>query len=183
MEIKTFVDAYRSKKFMNIKTGVDERIEWIKKELEVKEYISFNDKRKIAEMIVENNIKIVDGVKKYDSINAYVELIISTITAYTNLSFGNNPIADYDLLAESGLLPQIMAILHEGYDEIGCILKMAAEMELESNSVGALIGKFLDEILKKLSGLADSFDMKQLLGNDFTEENLAALSGLLDKLK
>ena len=183
MKIQTFVDAYKAKKFMNLKTGVDERTEWIKKELEIKEYIPFNQKRKIAEMIVQNNIQIVDGIKKYDSINAYIGLTISTIAAYTNLSFGNNPVTDYDLLAECGLLPQIMAILHEGYDEIGCLLKMAAEMELESNSVSALIGKFLDGILNKLDNLIGGFDIKQLIGDEFTEENLTALNSLLDKLK
>ena len=56
MKIAEFVDAYRAKNFMNTPQGAQEKSEWICKELQVKKYISFRDKRKIAEMIVEKNI-------------------------------------------------------------------------------------------------------------------------------
>ena len=188
--IKEFCEAYKAKRFMNTKQGVDERIEWLRNELEIKSYIPFKTKREIAEMIVSQNIKVEDGIKKYDSISGYVSLIVASIVAHTNLQFSPDPILDYDLLAESGLLPQIIAQFQSSHDEIDIILKMALAMELEDNSVPALIGKFLNNLLDKLSGLSDGFknamgniDLKELLGEELNKENLTKLTGLINKLK
>lgn len=188
--IREFCDAYKAKRFMNTKQGADERIEWIKNELEIKPYIPFREKRRIAEMIVAQNIKEVDGIKKYDSIDGYVSLIVASITAHTNLEWSTDPVADYDLLAESGLLPQIIAEFQGSHDEIDIILKMALAMELEDNSVNALVGRFLNKISGMLDGVVEvakdkleSFYLKDVLGDDFKKEDLAKLSSFLDRFE
>lgn len=190
MTIKEFVDAYKAKKFMNTKQGMDEKAEWFRGELGIKPYISFREKRKIAEIIVAQNIKEIDGIKRYDSIDGYVSLIVASIAAHTNLTWSDDPVADYDLLAESGLLPQVIAEFQGSHDEIDIILKMALAMELEDNNTNVLVGKFLNSILTKLDGVGevlknklDSFDIKDVLGSDFKKEDLAKLSGFLDKIK
>lgn len=190
MKINEFVENYKAKRFMNTKQGMDERVEWIRKELGVKSYISFRDKRKIAEMIVAQNIKEVDGIKKYDSIDGYVSLVVASIAAHTNLEFGADPVADYDLLAESDLLPMIITEFKGSHDEIDLILKMALAMELEDNNVNTLIGHFLNKISGMLDGVVDAvkdkfgdFDLSDVLGADFKEEDLAQLKGFLDKIK
>lgn len=189
MTVKNFVDAYKAKKFMIIKNnGVDEKSEWLRKELEIKDYIPFREKRKIAEMIVEQNIEEVDGIKKYDSISGYVSLVVASISAHTNLEFSTDPVADYDLLAESGLLPQIVAEFQGSHSELDIILKMALEMELEGNKTNALVGRFLNQILGMLDGVGDAlkgaldgFDLQSVLG-DFNQEDLNKLGSFLDKL-
>ena len=188
--IKEFCEAYKAKRFMVIKNGTDEKSEWLRKELAIKTYIPFREKRKIAEMIVAQNIEEVDGIKKYDDINSYVSLVVASIVAHTNLEFGKDVIADYDLLAESGLLPQIIAEFQGSHEEIGILLKMAIASELEDNNVNVLVGRFLDNILKKLDGVVDgvknmvgNVDLKELLGMNFKEEDLAHLKGFLDKMK
>jgi hypothetical protein len=175
---------------MNTKQGVDERSEWIRSELGIKSYIPFREKRQIAEMILEKTIKEVDGIKKYDSIDGYVSLIVASISAHTTLTFSDDPVADYDLLAESGLLSQIIAEFQGSHDEIDIILKMALAMELEDNNTNALIGRFLNRILEMLDGVSNSLkdtleelDLNEILGADINAENLAKLSGLLNKLK
>lgn len=190
MTIQEFVNAYNAKKFMNIKKGVDERTEWLRNELEIREYIPFREKRAIAEAIVEQNLSVVDGIKKYDSIGGYVSLVVASITAHTNLEWSKDPVADYDLLAESGLLPQIIVEFQGSHDEIDIILKMALAMELEDNNINALIGRFLDKIIEMLGGAGDALknmfgdiDLKDILGGEINEENLAKLSGLLNRLK
>lgn len=184
MIIKDFIDAYNAKKFMNTKQGMDERVEWLRKELEIKTYIPFREKRQIAEMIVEQNIKEVDGIKKYDDIDAYIGFIMASIVAHTSLQCSNDPIADYDLLAESGLLHQIVAEFQESHNEIDILLKMSVAYELEDNQPGALIGRFLDEILKKLdgatgmlNGFIGDLDLKEM----FSKENVAKIVGFLNK--
>lgn len=186
--IKEFCENYKTKRFMNTQQGMDEKSQWIKDQLEIKEYIPFREKRQIAEMIVAQNIKEVDGVKKYNSIDGYVSLIVASIAAHTTLQFGEDPIADYDLLAESGLLPQIIAKFQNSHDEIDIILKMALAMELDDNNINSLIGRFLNKILGMLDGVGgalkeklDGFDLSAIFGSDFKKEDLAKLSGLLNK--
>ena len=190
MVIREFCESYKAKNFMNTKQGVEERIEWIKKELEIKEYIPFKDKRKIAEMVVVENIKDVDGVKKYDSIDGYIALIVASIIAHTNLEFSANPVEDYDLLAESGLLPQIIAQFQSSHDEIDLLRKMVLDMEMEDNNTNALVGRFLNKISGVLDGVLEvaknkfgDFDLKNVFGADIKEEDLTKLIGLLDKIK
>lgn len=189
MLVCEFVETYKNKRFMNTKTAAEEKSEWLRNELEIKTYIPFKKKREIADMIVAQNISEVDGIKKYDDINSYVSLMVASIVAHTNLKFGSDPIEDYDVLAEAGLLPQIIAEFQGSHEEIGIILKMAISAELEDNNINVLVGHFLDNILKKLDGVGevlkgklDSFDVKDLLG-DIKQEDLTKLSGLLNRLK
>jgi hypothetical protein len=190
MTVQEFVSAYRAKRFMNTKTGTDERAEYLKQELAIKTYIPFRQKRQIAEMIVAQNIKEVDGIKKYDDIDSYVSLVVASIVAHTNLEFGEDVIADYDLLAESGLLGQIIAQFQGSHDEIGILLKMAIASELEDNNVNVLVGRFLNKVLGMLDGASEvlkskleDFDFEDVLGGDIKQEDLAKLSGFLNKIK
>lgn len=190
MTIKDFIEDFKAKKIQNTRVNENAVSEYIKKTLEVKTYIPFVEKRKIAEMIVDQYTDEIDGIKKHDSISAYVGFVCAMIAAHTNLTMSENPIADYDVLAESGLLSQIVAEFKQSYDECDIILKMALAMELEDNSVNVLVGKFLNGVLRRIDGFADGLkgvmyglDLTQLLGADFNKEDLAKLSGLLDKIK
>lgn len=190
MIIADFIKNFTDKKISNSKINEHAVSDYLKKELEIKTYIPFRKKRKIAEMIVAQNIKEVDGIKKYDSIDGYVGLVVASIAAHTTLEFSSDPVADYDLLAESGLLSQIIAEFKSSHDEIDILLKMALASELEDNNINVLIGHFLDKILKKIDEIGytfrdkfEDFNLKDILGVDFKEEDLTKLSGLLDKLK
>ena len=175
--IKKFVDAYKAKNFINTPHGDNNKAEWIRKELGVKEYIPFNTKREIAEMVVEQNIQVVDGIKKYNNIDAYIGFIMASIVAHTNLKCSNDPITDYDLLAESGLLTQIVAMFQDSHNEIDILLKMALAAELEDNNTNVLIGHFLDAVLKKVEDLSNRLDVKEI----FNDENIANIVDFLNK--
>ena len=142
------------------------------------------EKRKIADTVVEHNIDVVDGIKKYDAIGAYIGFVVASIMAHTELQFSSNPIDDYDLLAECGLLTQIVAMFQESHNEIDVLLKMASASELEDNNTNVLIGHFLDAVLKKIEGLSGALngafgnlDVEELFNN----ENVAKIVGLLNK--
>lgn len=179
MKITEFVENFKNAKVQNTRVNPDAVGEWVRKNLEIKTYIPFREKREIAEMIVGQNISVVDGIKKYDSIDGYVSLIIASIAAHTTLEFSNDPVADYDLLAESSLMPQIIAEFQDSHEEIGILLKMAIAAELEDNNMNVIIGNFLDGILNKFREL----DLNKLFGANISEENLTKLIGLIDKIK
>lgn len=189
MKVTEFIENFKTARIQNSKVNPNAVSEYITKELEIKGYIPFREKRRIAEMIVEQNISFVDGIKKYDDINGYVSLVVASIAAHTALQFDEDPVEDYDLLAESGLLTQIIAEFQGSHEEIGILLKMAVASELEDNNVNVLVGHFLDGVLHKIDGVSEvlkvkieNLDVKDLLG-DIKQEDLAKLSGLLDKLK
>ena len=96
------VQEFKEKKIMNTKFEPDAVENFIKEKLEITPYISFTDKRKIAEMVVSQNTTDEYGVKKIDSTSEFVGFIIAMLVAHTNLGFGQNVTEDYDALSESG---------------------------------------------------------------------------------
>lgn len=190
MKINELIEKFKTERVQNTKVNPNAVSEWIREEIKIKTYIPFRQKREIVEMVVGQNIETVDGIKKYDSINAYVGFVVAMISAHTDLVWSPDPVADYDLLAESGLLPQIITEFQESYNECDVIMKMVLAMELEDNNVNVLIGHFLDDILKRLSSVGEKFkgtlgdfNIQDILGGNIKEEDLTKLSGLIDKLK
>ena len=186
MIITEFIKNYKNSKIQNTKSNPNAVSEYLQKKLEIKNYIPFREKRKIAEMVVAQNISEIYGIKKNDSINQYISFVVAMIASHTNLEFSTDPVADYDLLSESGLLPQIIAEFKQDYDECDAILKMTLTSELADNNINVLVGRFLDSILKKLDGVSEmlkDIDIKKVLGIDISKEDLAKLNGFLDKIK
>lgn len=188
MTIKEFIEDFKAKKIMNSKVDSNAVSKYLKEQLKIKTYLPFRTKRQIVEIVVNQNIKEVDGIKKYDSIDAYIGFVVAMLSAHTELEFGKDPVADYDLLAESGLLPQIIAEFKESYDESDILLKMALAMELEDNNINAIIAKFLNDLSGKLDVVGEvlkdklgGFNLKDILGANFKEEDIAKLTGFLNK--
>ena len=189
--VKNFVDEFVSKKIQNTKIDEHAIEKYIKKTLEVKEYIPFREKRRIAENVVEQNTELIDGVWKNDSMDQYVTFVLAMLETHTNLQIDSeDPVLDYDIIAESGLLPLVISTFQNDYNECDVVLKAVLAMKLEDNNVNVLVGKFLNGILTRLDSvgevLQDKFggmNIKDILGVNFTEKDIAALSRLLDKLK
>lgn len=188
MKVVEFVKDFKDKKIMNTKVNTDAVSEYIKETLEVREYVPFKEKRAIVELIVLNNIKVVDGVKKNDSISQYISFITAMLTAHTNLEFSEDPVADYDILSESGLLAPIIETFKTDYSECDVLLKMALADELEDNNVNIVFGKFLNGILERLDIVGklvqesiSGVDIKEIVGEVFNQEDLNKLKYFLDK--
>lgn len=186
MNTVEFVQSYKDFKKQNIRATEEEISNYIKKTLEVKTYIPFMTKRMIAETIVEGNTEEVDGVWKNDAINQYISFVTSMLQSHTNLEIGENPMDDYDILAESELLAPVIATFQSDYSEADIILKMALAMKLEDNNINVMAGKaikgiinILDVVGKKL----EDFDLNEIINKYFNKEDLAKLSSFLNKLK
>lgn len=188
MDVLEFVQKFKEDKVINTQIKPNAVSEYLKEKLEIKTYLPFRMKRTIVETVVSKNIEWVDGIKKIDSIDEYVGFVVAVLSAHTSLQFGDDPVADYDTIAESGLLPQIIAEFQESYDECNILLKLARAAELEDNNINAIVARFTDAILNKLDDVGEAIkdklgnvDIKDILGGVFKQEDLAKLKGFLDK--
>ena len=187
MKVIEFVQKFQQDKIQNTKINPNAVSEYLKNVLEIKTYISFNQKRQAIEVIVKKNIVEVNGVKKNDSINQYLSFVVTTILLHTNLEFSEDVVSDYDALAENGLLPQIIDEFRESYNECDVLLKMALADELEDNNVNMVFGRFLNSILEKLDAAGasiksaiDGVDLTSLLQDSIKQEDLKKLSDFLN---
>lgn len=182
-----FVEKFKKERIANTKTDNTIVDSFIRKELEVREYVPFKEKRAIVELLVLKNIEIVDGVKKHDTISGYISFIAAMLTAHTNLEL-SDPIADYDILSENKLLAPIIETFRESYDECDVLLKMALAQELEDNNVNMVFARFLNSILERLDTVGEvlkstigNVDINSILGEQFNQEDVAKLVSFLDK--
>lgn len=188
MKIVEFIENFKNANVQNTKLSPNAVSEYLRKTLEIKTYIPFRLKRQIVETVVAQNTEWEDGIKRNDAINQYLSFVVAMIGLHTDLEFDEDSVEDYDLLAESGLLPQIIAEFQESYNECDILLKMALAMELEDNKLEVVVNRFLNEILQKLDGVGEilkgslgDLSIKDVLGNNFKQEDLTKLKGFLDK--
>jgi hypothetical protein len=187
--VKQFVEEFKNKKITNTSINENAVNDYLREQLEINEYIPFNEKRMIAEMVVASNTDVIDGVKKYDSINAHVLFIVDMLEAHTNLEFSDDYIDDYDMLAENGLIAPILEMFSADYAECNDVLKMALEYEMADNNLDAIVGRFFNGLYGTLDGVGDSLknmidkvNISELIGA-ISKEDLAKLRGILNKLK
>lgn len=189
MTIQNFIKEFQDKKIQNTHVNPNAVAEYLDKTLEIKKYIPFSTKKKIAEMIIEQNSTVESGIVKIDSVGQFVGFIVAMLAAHTNLQINTeDPILDYDALSEAGLLEPIIACFQKDYSECEVILQMTASDTLSDNNLNAVVARFLDGILDKLDDVGDGLksmiegiDLKSILGANFTENDLSQLKGFLDK--
>lgn len=186
MKVAEFVKDFNDKKIANSRVDPNAVENYIRKTLEVREYVPFKEKRAIVELLITNNIEVIDGVKKVDSISQYISFMTAMLTMHTNLEF-ENPITDYDALSESGLLSSVIETFKTDYSECDVLLKMALADELEDNNVNMVFGRFLNSILEKLDAAGasiksaiDGVDLTSLLQDSIKQEDLKKLSDFLN---
>mgnify|MGYP003291787541 CR=1 FL=1 len=153
MKIKEFVDYM--KKNTNRTMKEDQVATVIKRALEPKSYISIKDKKQLVENIVEKCIYYDNGVFKFDGIDRYVYFTMLTLEAYTNLELEEDIENDFDALSESKLLPAVICLIQQEFDDVNLFLQMHCEYILEGNSLEAQFGKFFNELLDKIDTFSD----------------------------
>ena len=187
--IKEFVEAYKAKTFMVTKNGVDEKIEYFKKELELKEYVPFADKRELCSAVIEACCTKENGLVKVDSVTRYIIFTISIISKYTNLEFSSgeeyDSLDEYDMLCEAGLLNPILALIGDEYVTCNNILNMMMEdVVANNNTIEAVLGHNLAKVSDSLDDLigafADKVEEMEFDLNQIDFDKFDKLKGLLD---
>lgn len=191
MTIKEFVENYKAKKFMVTKNGVDEKVEYLRKELEIKEYISFDEKKAIAKTVLEACSRIRDGVVVIDSIEKYLLFTMAMMSAYTNLDADDDVAISeaYDMLCsirvdDGTLLDAIIKTFEIEYARCNDILNMMTADLLAENNIEKQVGKFFTNISNKINKLGDGLIDK--LGDfnmDLGQLDIDKLTNMISKIK
>lgn len=189
MTIKEFCEAYKAKRFMVTKNGVDEKIEYLRKELELKEYIPFADKRELCKTVIDTCCTKEGGLIKVDSVTRYIIFTISIISKYTNLEFNSgeeyDSLDEYDMLCEAGLLNPILALIGEEYATCNNMLNMMMDDVIANNNtveavLGHNLGKVSDSLDDLIGAFADKVEEMELDLSQIDIEKFDKLKGLFD---
>ena len=187
IEIKVFVEEFANKKIMNTKLNDHAVEDFIREKLEITEYLPFEKKRELVQMIIEHVIREEDGVKKVDSVAQFLSFITSMLISHTNLKIVSAE-QDYDALNSCGLLEPIIAMFQKDFSECEALLKMSIADELADNNLSVVVSKFLHGILDKIDsfgeivkGFAGNLDLSKLLGENIKEEDVAEILGFVNK--
>jgi hypothetical protein len=191
MMIKEFCENYKSQRFMVTKNGTEERIEWIKKQLEVKNYLPFADKRELCKMVLDACCtKDESGLVKVDSVSRYILFTISVLSRYTNLEFSSDldaeydSLDEYDMLCEANVLNIILAVLGDEYASCNNMLNMMLDDIIANNNtteavLGHALGKVSDSLDDLISALAEKVEKMEL---DLSQIDIDKFKWLIDLL-
>lgn len=191
MTIKEFIDGFVSKKIMNTAINPNAVSEYIRKELEVKDYLPFADKRELcANVLNACNTRDDSGLVKVDSVSRYIVFTLSVISKYTNIEFSSGEDAEfdsldeYDMLCQVNLLNPILDVIGAEYATCNNILNMMmADIEANNNTVEAVLGHTLGKITNSIDKIVNVFAEKvEEMDLDLSQIDIDKYKGLIDLL-
>lgn len=186
MKIFDFCEAYKAKNFINTKQGIEERIGWLKKELNVKTYLPFAEKRELCATVLDACCTKKDGLVKVDSVSRYIIFTISVISKYTELEFNSDEeydsLDEYDMLCESRLLNPILELIGDEYAACNNMLNMMLEdIVANNNTIEAVIGHTFGNVADSLDGLIEVLAEKvESMELDLSQVDIDKYKGILD---
>lgn len=171
MKVREFVEKYNK----------NQRID-IAKELEVKQYLGIEQKRRIAGLVLDGCTSVENGRVHINSVDKYLLFTIATLSAYTNLEFEEEAIVDYDALCESGVMVKIVDTFRTDYQECQVVLDMmTADLMNRNVTFDEAVVEFLNGLSITLQGAIESVVDKLDLGElDITPDNLNTILNLLE---
>ena len=187
MTVKNFIDGFKAKNVINTYNNPNAVSEYIKKTIEVKDYIPFIEKQSIAQIVLKSCARINEGVVSVDSVQKYMIFTITVLSTYTNLQFEGNEIDldAYDMLCscqvgEGTLLDAIIKTFEKEYSRCNDILNMMTADLLAENNIEKQIGKFLSSVTTKIDNLGNTL-------NDFSKDinqlDINKVADIMSKIK
>lgn len=181
MKVREFVEKMQEQRAKGLKE--EQVLKIIEKELSPKTYIGIKEKKQLVQSIIDATILYSGGVFKFDEIDKYIHFTIKTLDAYTDLEFSDNIEEDYDLLCESKLLPLIVVLIQDEYNDVNTLLQMKTSFILNENNIEAQVGRFLSDIYDNTDNLFETLISKvskfSLKDIPFNKDTLEAMIGLI----
>lgn len=185
MKIEKFVEIMETNKGkIYSKTNANAMSDFIKKTLEVKDYLPLQEKKDLISKIIDSSIIYENSMYKFDEIDKYVHLVMLSIAAYTSIELSDDIENDYDVLCRSGLLTMIVDSFKDEYKSVMMLLDMQCNYILADNALGAKIGAFVESLGKNLDSLATVLKTKvEKMNLDMSNMDLNNVQSLLEKFK
>ena len=187
--VQSFIEKFNNDKVSNTKLAPNAVSEYLKKELEVKDYVPFVEKRELCEKVLNAcNTKMGNGLVEVDSVSRYIIFTISVISKYSNLEFSSgedsefDSLDEYDMLCQSGLLNAILDVIGVEYATCNNILNMMmADIEANNNTVENVMATFLSKLGNSVDGLIDVLAEKvEDMELDLSQIDINKYKGLIE---
>lgn len=128
----------------------------LERALQVKKYIPFEEKKIIAQAIIDDSIHEENGVMVVDSVQQYLSYVKYMIVRHTNLDYGEQ---DYDMLCSNEfegqtLLNAIMSYFEADAKECLRIMNLMTSDYMQQNSMEFIVGKFLNNLNNQVTELS-----------------------------
>lgn len=185
MKIEEFVKIVEANKGkIYSKTNANVMSDFIKKTLDVKDYLPLQEKKDLISQIIDSSIIYENSMYKFDEIDKYVHLVMLSIAAYTNIELSDDIENDYDELCRKGLLTMIVDSFKDEYKSVMMLLGMQCNYILADNALGAKIGAFIESLGKNLDSLATTLEEKlEKMNLDMSNIDLDNVQSLLKKFQ
>ena len=189
MKINEFIEGFKSKKVQNTQIAPNAVADYIKKELEVRDYVPFAEKRELCVSVLNAcNTKDQSGLIKVDSVSRYIVFTISILSTYTNLEFSSGEDAEfdsldeYDMLCQNDLLNPILDVIGGEYMTCNNILNMMmSDIEANNNTLENVVATVLGRFSDSIGGLINVFaDKVESLDLDLSQIDINKYQGLID---
>lgn len=188
MKVQNFINDFKSKKITNTKIAPDAVSEYIKKELEVKDYMPFIEKRELCERVINAcNVKDENGLVKVDGVSRYIIFTLSVISKYTNLEFSSgeefDSLDEYDMLCQANLLNPILDVIGAEYTTCNNMLNMMMDDVIaNNNNIENVFGNTLQKLSDKIDDFIDVLaDKVESLDLDLSQIDIDKYRGLIDQ--
>lgn len=189
MKILDLITDFQSKKVMNTQIAPNAVADYLKKNLEIKDYVPFAEKRELcANVLNACNQKDENGLVKVDSVSRYIVFTISILSKYTNLEFSSGEDAEfdsldeYDMLCQANLLNPVLDIIGEEYVTCNNILNMMmSDIVANNNTVENVVATVLGNLGNSIDGFIDVLaDKVESLNLDLNQIDINKYKGLIE---
>ena len=187
MTIQNFINEFTAKKIMNTQIAPNAVAEYLKKTLEIKEYLPFADKRELCASVINAcSTRDESGLIKVDSVSRYIVFTIAIISAYTNLEFSSgeefDSLDEYDMICQNHLLNPILEVIGPEYATCNNLLNMMMDDVLaNNNTVETVVGNALGKVTNSIDRLVNAFaDKVEELELDLDQLDIDKYKGLID---
>ena len=190
MKIIEFIEGFKNDKVANNKVAPNAVNDYLKKKLEVKDYVPFAEKRELCERVLNscNEIDVDSGLVKVDSVSRYILFTITILSKYTNLEFSTgedsefDSLDEYDMLCKNGLLNPVLDVIGAEYATCNNMLNMMMDdIIANNNTVEGVLGSASNRLMDIISDfemvLADKVESLNL---DLSQINIEQLKGIAD---
>lgn len=177
MKIQEFIEKF--KKMNSTQT--------VKKLIETKNYLSFNDKQALVDKVLNACMEVNNGYTQFDEVKKYIVFTIEIINVYTAMKFDDDfdiAITEYDDLCEADVLNSIIETFEGEYKTVLNMINMRQDYILKSNSIECQIVQFLSNLNNKLDTTMESISNQfgSFKDLNITADDISKLTNLIGTL-